>query len=138
MSHIHSVDTKPERIIRSHLFKLGYRFRKNDKRLPGKPDIVFPHYHAVIFVNGCFWHGHKCYGANRFPKTNTFFWITKIQKNKLRDKKEIQELLVAGWRVGVVWECSIIGKNKKRKVENLCEEISLWLEEEFYETYKEF
>ena len=138
MSNIRAKDTRPEKEIRSALHRIGFRFRKNDSRLPGKPDIVLPNYKAVIFVNGCFWHGHT--GCKYFviPKTNTEFWQNKINRNKERDKAEIEQLQKDGWRVGVVWECSITGKNRSSKIGDVSEKISLWLEEEFEETFMEF
>ena len=161
MSHIRSNNTVPELTVRSALFRLGFRFRKNDRRYSGTPDIVFPHYHAVIFVNGCFFHGHaikeqtsitSTYSngglaatysrghckLSRLPKTNTEYWRNKIERNKQRDKEDAQKLMNDLWRVGVVWECSITGKNRAQKIRNVAEEISLWLEEEFDEPYKEF
>ncbi|WP_288601993.1 very short patch repair endonuclease [Treponema sp.] len=138
MSQVHSKDTKPEQGIRSALHKIGFRFRKNDSRLPGKPDIVLPHYRTVIFVNGCFWHGHD--GCKYFviPKTNTEFWQNKINRNRERDKAEIKQLLDEGWRVGIVWECSITGKKRSEKIKNISEKISLWIEEGFEERFIEF
>jgi len=120
------------------LFQLGFRFRKNDRRYTGTPDIVFPHYHAMIFVNGCFWHGHKHCKLFRLPKTNTEFWKNKIERNMQHDKEDSQKLMQSLWRVGVVWECSITGKNRAKKIKDISQEISLWLEEGFDETYIEF
>ena len=129
MSHIRSKETKPEKLIRKALFKMGFRFRKNDKRLDGKPDVVLPRYHAVIFVNGCFWHGHT--GCPKFviPKTNSEFWISKINNNKVRDEKHIQNLIKDGWRVAIVWECSITGKKRNEKVNDIAAKLCYWLEE---------
>jgi len=138
MSQIKSCDTKPEVAVRSFLHRLGFRFRKNDKRLPGTPDLYFPRYYTVLFVNGCFWHGHSFCQKLRIPKTNTEYWTQKIMRNKERDKEEIQKLLDQGYRVGVVWECSITGKNRARKIQNVSENIALWLEEGFDQNYKEF
>lgn len=145
MSRIRSIETKPERQVRSALFALGFRFRKNDRRYKGSPDIVLPHYHAVIFVNGCFWHGHtfgksKSLKCEKFklPKTNTEFWRSKIQRNLERDAEDVIVLQKELWRVGVVWECSITGRNRSAKIRKTAEEISLWLEEGFDEPYKEF
>ena len=107
MSCIKGKNTKPEEIVRKYLFSLGFRYRKNDKRLPGTPDIVLPKYRTVIFVNGCFWHGHQ--GCRYFvvPKTNTEFWMNKIDANRARDQKKISELEAMGWRVIVIWECEL-------------------------------
>ena len=107
MSHIRSVNTKPEVKLRKALFGLGYRYRVNRKGLPGTPDIVLPKYRTIIFVNGCFWHGHKdCRYATR-PKTNAEFWRTKIENNRERDLKDYTFLESLGWRVIVVWECEL-------------------------------
>ena len=107
MSCIKGKNTKPEEIVRKYLFSQGFRYRKNDKRLPGTPDIVLPKYRTVIFVNGCFWHGHQ--GCRYFvvPKTNTDFWMNKIDTNRIRDQKKISELEAMGWRVIVIWECEL-------------------------------
>ncbi|SFW22682.1 very short patch repair endonuclease [Ruminococcus flavefaciens] len=107
MSCIKGKNTKPEEIVRKYLFSQGFRYRKNDKRLPGTPDIVLPKYKTVIFVNGCFWHGHE--GCRYFvvPKTNTEFWVNKIETNKQRDIRKKNELQVLGWKVVVVWECQL-------------------------------
>lgn len=138
MSHNRSKETSPEVTVRSALFKMGFRFRKNDRRYTGTPDIVFPHYHAVIFVNGCFWHGHERCPKFRLPKTNTEFWKKKIERNRARDKDDVLALTKDLWRVGVVWECSITGKNRANRINDIACEISLWLEEGFGEVYKEF
>lgn len=107
MSCIKGKNTKPEEIVRKYLFSQGFRYRKNDKRLPGTPDIVLPKYRTVIFVNGCFWHGHQ--GCRYFvvPKTNTDFWMNKIDTNRIRDQKKISELEAMGWKVIVIWECEL-------------------------------
>ena len=105
MSRIRSKDTKPEKIIRSILHKLGFRFRINRKDLPGKPDIVLPKYRTVIFVHGCFWHQHEgCKIASK-PKSNSEYWKTKFTKNIERDKKNQEELKLMGYRVIIIWEC---------------------------------
>ena len=107
MSRIKGKDTKPEELVRKYLFHHGFRYRKNDKRLPGTPDIVLPKYKTVVFVNGCFWHGH--YGCRYFviPKSNTEFWVNKIRKNKERDERQIAELKSLGWKIIVLWECQL-------------------------------
>lgn len=107
MSRIKGKDTKPEEIVRKHLFSQGFRYRKNDKRLPGTPDIVLPKYKTVIFVNGCFWHGHKDCRYFVVPKTNTDFWLNKINANIERDKRKQEALKELGWNVIVVWECEL-------------------------------
>lgn len=113
MSRIKSKDTKPEEIVRKYLFAHGFRYRKNDKRLPGTPDIVLPKYKTVIFVNGCFWHGHKQCRYFVIPKSNTKFWVDKINKNIDRDATNIDKLILLGWNVITVWECEL--KKDKRK-----------------------
>ena len=107
MSCIKGKNTKPEEIVRKYLFSQGFRYRKNDKRLPGTPDIVLPKHKTVIFVNGCFWHGHQ--GCRYFvvPKTNTEFWMNKIDTNRIRDQKKMSELETMGWKVIVTWECEL-------------------------------
>lgn len=107
MSRIKSSNTKPEEIVRKYLFSKGFRYRKNDKRYPGKPDIVLPKYRTIIFVNGCFWHGHKDCKYYVVPKTNTDFWLNKINHNIERDQKQINQLKMEGWNVIVVWECQL-------------------------------
>ena len=173
MSHIRSKDTKPEKQIRSALFKAGFRYRICDKRYPGKPDIIFPKYFAVIFINGCFWHAHgwdsgrhsiisshandakaayahgwdssrhsitssHANGSNetyahgceyfRFPRSNQEFWRKKFSRNKERDAETIKYYQDQCWRICVVWECSIRGRNEKRKIEQVTEQIIQWLE----------
>lgn len=113
MSRIKSKDTKPEEIVRKYLFANGFRYRKNDKRLPGTPDIVLPKYKTVIFVNGCFWHGHKQCRYFVIPKSNTKFWVDKINKNIDRDATNIDKLILLGWNVITVWECEL--KKDKRE-----------------------
>lgn len=137
MSLIKSSETKPERQIRSELFRMGFRFRKNDRRLLGKPDIVLPHYHAVVFVNGCFWHAHGC-SRFKMPKTNSEFWKEKFERNKARDKEQVEKLLKEDWRVGLVWECSILGKRRSVKIADVASRICYWLEEEPHERFREF
>ena len=106
MSRIRSSGTKPEEMVRKHLFSKGFRYRKNDKRLPGKPDIVLPKYKTVVFVNGCFWHHHTCeYFV--WPKSNVAFWKEKIDRNVIRDKDVQNKLIALGWNVIVVWECEL-------------------------------
>ena len=107
MSHIHSASTKPELLLRKSLWRLGFRYRANDKRLPGKPDIVLPKYHTVIFVHGCFWHGHKDCPNYTVPKTNTEFWTKKITRNQERDQETWRQLEAKGWYVLIVWECEL-------------------------------
>lgn len=122
MSHIRSTNSKPEEVVRKYLFSQGFRYRKNDKRLPGKPDIVLPKYKTVIFVNGCFWHKHDC---TRFvwPASNQEYWIPKILRNVERDKENYQILENSGWRVLVVWECELKKKVRDDTLKKLCQDI---------------
>lgn len=106
MSGIRSRNTKPETILRKALHRVGFRFRLHRADLPGKPDIVLSKYHAVIFVHGCFWHGHGC-PLFKLPETRGEFWKSKIEKNVIRDAKKINELVNMGWRVAIVWECTL-------------------------------
>ena len=122
MSHIRSINTKPEEIVRKYLFSKGFRYRKNDKRLPGKPDIVLPKYKTVIFVNGCFWHMHNC-SRSRPPKSNLEYWGPKIQRNVERDKENYKKLRDTGWNVMVVWECELKKRIAQSRLEQLCDEI---------------
>ena len=105
MAKIKGKDTKPEWIVRRYLFSRGYRYRKNVKGLPGTPDIVLRKYGIVIFIHGCFWHGHEVDGT--MPKTNREFWKNKIEGNKLRDERNKEELRKMGWSVIIVWECQL-------------------------------
>lgn len=107
MSHICSADTKPELMLRHALWRLGFRYRVNEKHLPGKPDIVLPKYHTVIFVHGCFWHGHEGCSKYSVPKTNTDFWTAKLSRNKQRDQEVWRQLEAKGWSVIIVWECQL-------------------------------
>lgn len=107
MRAVKSSNTKPEIALRKALFALGYRYRINAKGLPGKPDIVFPKYKTVIFVHGCFWHGHDCKRGSRIPKTNRAYWTEKIARNKARDIKNADALSKLGWRVITLWECEL-------------------------------
>lgn len=111
MSGIRGKNTKPEMILRQGLHRAGFRFRLHDKNLPGKPDLVFPKYRAVIFAHGCFWHGHDCH-LFRLPATRTEFWAEKIRSNVLRDREVEQRLHDGGWRNLVVWECALKGRTK--------------------------
>lgn len=125
MASIHSEDTRPEQAVRRELWHRGYRFRKCVRTLPGTPDIVLPKYRTCIFVNGCFWHGHK--GCSKFvmPKTRTEFWLNKIARNQERDLVNIQRLESIGWSAITVWECEL----SKSGIENTMEKIESMLEE---------
>lgn len=116
MSKIKGNDTKPEVIVRKYLFSNGFRYRKNDKRLAGCPDIVLPKYKTVVFINGCFWHKHDC-KYFKWPKTNESFWHDKIMNNIKRDEVKRDILIKDGWNVIVVWECEL--KTKERQEERL-------------------
>jgi len=107
MQQIKAKDTKPEILLRKLLFKEGFRYRINDRKLPGKPDIVLKKYNTVIFVNGCFWHGHQDCRYFVMPKTRTEFWNDKINGNRERDLRNIFQLKEAGWNVITVWECEL-------------------------------
>ena len=107
MGQIHGKDTGIEKTVRSYLFSKGFRFRKNDKRYPGHPDIVLSRYHTVIFVNGCFWHRHKGCKLATTPKTNVEFWQNKFAKNVENDRLHKQQLEKMGWQVITIWECEI-------------------------------
>jgi DNA mismatch endonuclease (patch repair protein) len=112
MSGIKHKNTRNEIIIRKRLHKLGFRYQLHRKDLPGKPDLVFPKYHAVIFVNGCFWHAHGCH-IFKWPSTRVEFWKEKIGANKIRDERNIQACIAMGWKVLVIWECALKGKTRR-------------------------
>lgn len=114
MSQIRSTNTKPEETVRKYLFSKGFRYRKNDKHLPGKPDIVLKKYKTLIFVNGCFWHCHEGCPKYVFPKSNQEYWREKLDRNKKRDAENIRKLENMGWNVITVWECEL----KKDKLGN--------------------
>lgn len=122
MSQIRSKDTKPELLVRKFLFANGFRYKLHDKKLPGKPDIVLPRYKSVVFVHGCFWHGH--HGCKYFviPSTRTEWWQSKIQNNQLRDIKNEIDLVNNGWKVYTIWECDI-NRNKEKIFTELLEKI---------------
>ena len=122
MSHIRSINSKPEEIVRKYLFSKGFRYRKNVRSLPGTPDIVLAKYKTVIFVNGCFWHKHNC---PRFvwPSSHQEYWWPKIQHNVERDKKNIEALNTLGWTVITVWECELKKKVREERLKRLCDEI---------------
>lgn len=111
MQAVKSKDTAPELTVRRLAHKMGYRFRLHRKDLPGKPDLVFPGRHRVIFVHGCFWHGHDCIRGARVPKGNRDYWLKKIARNRARDQKNLERLTAAGWSSLVVWECNM--RNEK-------------------------
>ena len=125
MSRIRSTDNKPEEIVRKYLFAQGFRYRKNDNRYPGKPDILLPKYKTAIFVNGCFWHKHDC-GRFVWPSSNEEYWRNKIQRNIDRDKIHIAQLQNDGWKVLIVWECELKKAVREDRLAALCEEIREW------------
>ena len=128
MSRIRSTNTKPEEIVRKYLFSHGFRYRKNDKRYPGKPDIVLPKYRTVIFVNGCFWHMHGC-SRSRLPKSNQEYWQPKIERNIARDEANRRLLEADGWKVIVVWECELKKHVSGDRLARLVEEIKYYVNE---------
>lgn len=124
MSRIRNKNTKPEELVRKYLFSRGLRYRKNVNKLPGCPDIVLPKYKTVIFVNGCFWHVHEGCRYFKWPENNKEFWENKLLGNKRRDTIKIQELIILGWRVIVVWECELKKKNQTERLNKLYLEIT--------------
>ena len=123
MSHIHGKDTKPEELVRKFLFSQGFRYRKNDARLPGKPDIVLPKYKTVIFVNGCFWHKHEGCRYFVWPKNNAVFWKEKITGNVVRDQKNYEKLRNLGWRIITIWECELKPHNRESTLNRVQSEL---------------
>lgn len=119
MSMIKSSGTKPEEMVRKYLFSKGLRYRKNVKTLPGKPDIVFPKYKTVIFVNGCFWHGHGNCKYFVMPKSNIGFWQEKISRTIMRDNESYEKLTEIGWNVLTIWECQLKKKAREKSLEYL-------------------
>ena len=135
MSQIHSASTKPELRLRNALWHRGFRYLVNDKRLPGKPDIVFPKYRTVIFVHGCFWHGHSGCIKYRIPKTNSDFWISKITRNQQRDQEVWRQLEAKGWAVIIVWECELKKEHLSETVDSVVARI--YHNGEVYRSFKE-
>ena len=123
MAQIHSASTKPELLLRHALWRLGFRYRVNDKRLPGSPDIILPKYRTVVFVHGCFWHGHKGCKYYTIPKTNTEFWVAKVARNQERDQEVWRKLEAKGWSVVIVWECQLKKAALGGTVERVAAEI---------------
>lgn len=115
MAAIRGKDTKPEMLVRRYLFSKGLRYRVNNSKLPGSPDIVLKKYRTVVFIDGCFWHGHEGCRYFRMPKTNTLFWRHKIAMNFARDYANNTDLRLAGWRVIRIWECEIKRKAKREE-----------------------
>lgn len=125
MAGIRGKNTKPEMTIRKGLHRRGFRFLVHDKRLPGKPDLVFPKWRSAIFVNGCFWHGHDCH-LFKLPSTRTEFWRDKIAANKRRDQTALVNIEAMGWRALSVWECEIKNRSKE-EIETLLFRCQNWL-----------
>lgn len=119
MASIRSSNTKPELMVRKYLWRMGFRYRLNNPRLPGHPDIVLRKYRTCVFVNGCFWHGHEDCGRFRLPKTNTEFWARKIERNRQRDREEQKKLADMGWHVIVVWECQLKPDKREQTLASL-------------------
>lgn len=130
MSRIKGKNTKPEVLVRKYLFANGFRYRKNDKRLPGSPDIVLSKYKTVIFVNGCFWHGHDGCRYFVWPKSNADFWKEKIYRNIDRDKNNYNKLQEMGWNVILVWECELKKHNIEKTLLSLTEQIRSSIDQE--------
>jgi len=124
MSKISGKETKPEILVRKFLFANGFRYRKNDKRYPGKPDIVLPKYRTIIFINGCFWHGHKNCDKEKLPETNYEFWKNKIEGNIQRDKRNYNQLEKQGWNVTVICQCQLNNQeNINRTIDKLIKKL---------------
>ncbi len=124
MSRIKAKDTKPELLVRKFIHSHGFRYRLHVKKLPGKPDIVLKKFHSVIFIHGCFWHGHE--GCKYFvvPKTRTKWWLDKINRNQKKDKESYTVLLNEGWKVITIWECELKTDKRDITLENLVKTIS--------------
>ena len=137
MAAIRSKNTKPEMIVRRGLWKRGFRYRLNHKRLPGHPDLVLRKYRTCVFVNGCFWHGHlvesntmESSACCKIPKTNREFWVEKIRRNKERDKEEQRKLAAMGWHCITVWECELTPKRREETLESLAFTLNhIWLQD---------
>ena len=123
MSRIKGKDTKPEVLVRQFLFSKGLRFRKNDKRYPGHPDIVLPKFNTIIFVHGCFWHLHENCRYAVMPSSNTDYWKNKLIGNRNRDKHNEELLISMGWKVIVVWECELKKDKREQTLYNLYDQI---------------
>jgi len=125
MASIKARNTKPEVLLRKRLFSLGLRYRLHEKKLPGTPDLVFPKYRAVVFIHGCFWHGHGC-ALFVVPATNTEFWLEKIRGNRERDGRSLNALRADGWRVLTVWECAMRGPSRT-SLDAVADRVAGWL-----------
>ncbi len=143
MAAIHNKNTKPEMIVRKGLWKRGFRYRLNHKRLPGHPDLVLRKYRTCIFINGCFWHGHNVTITNnhepitiesseccKIPTTNHDFWVSKIRRNKERDKEEQRKLAEMGWHCITVWECELKPKQREQTLDSIAFTLNhIWLQD---------
>ena len=123
MSHVRGKDTKPEVMVRQYLFANGFRYRLYRKDLPGKPDIVLPKYKTVVFINGCFWHGHSGCKYATIPEANHDFWLAKISGNIERDKSNRAKLFELGWKVIEIWQCELKPKFREQTLNNLLTEL---------------
>ena len=128
MASVKGKNTKIERLVRKMLFSKGYRYRLHRKDLFGRPDIVFPKYKVVVFINGCFWHLHGC-KKSKIPETNSEWWFEKLSKNKERDRKNILKLKKLGWRCVTIWECSLKGNQNQLhdKLNEVCKQVEQFL-----------
>ena len=124
MSRIRGKDTKPEILVRKYLFARGLRFRKNDKRYPGRPDVVLPKYKTAVFVHGCFWHLHEGCKYAKMPKSNVEYWEKKLYRNRERDARNQAELKAMGWTVLTVWECELKKDKREETLEILYGQIT--------------
>lgn len=136
MSAIRSKNTRPEMLVRRFLFSRGFRYRLNVSSLPGRPDIVLRKYKTVIFVNGCFWHGHEYCKYFILPKTNIPFWKNKIERNRSRDKKVQRQLAAMGWHCITVWECQLKKSVREKTLESLAFTLNhIYLEDRLVKPY---
>lgn len=137
MSAIKSKSTRPELLVRKFLFSRGFRYRLNHPRLPGHPDLVLRKYRTVIFVNGCFWHGHEGCKSYKLPKTNVVFWKNKIMRNQSRDIEEMRQLAAMGWHCITVWECQLKPKVRQQTLDALEYTLyHLYIEDRRVKSYK--
>jgi DNA mismatch endonuclease, patch repair protein len=124
MSCIRSSDTKPELIVRKYLHRNGFRYRLHVKNLPGKPDLVLKKYNTVIFINGCFWHGHDGCNYYKIPKTRTDWWVSKINRTRQNDKEVETKLTKLGWNIIIIWECSLKPNIRKSTLDELINNLN--------------
>ena len=129
MSQIKGKNTKPEMLVRKYIFSKGFRYKLHDKKLPGKPDIVFPKIRTVIFVHGCFWHGHENCKYFVVPKTNTEWWLSKINRNKQNDVENISKLKNEGWDIFTIFECELKNEKLNKTLNNILVQLNNKLSE---------